>query len=122
MTGRQHGWRINRPIAGADEMTPLWVCLCRPKRSWRECEMAATSVRDAEISTETGEHPLDLLGTNELELARLLTGKETGEEHQALDLIAWKLLEGAQNVRRWLWTVILVALALLVVGFFAPSP
>jgi hypothetical protein len=84
--------------------------------------MAATSVRDAEISTETGEGALDLLGTNELELARLLTGKETGEEHQALDLIAWKLLEGAQNVRRWLWTVILVALALLVVGFFAPSP
>jgi hypothetical protein len=84
--------------------------------------MAATSVRDAEISTETGEGALDLLGTNELELARLLTGKETGEEHQALDLIAWKMLEGAQNVRRWLWTVILVALALLVVGFFAPSP
>jgi hypothetical protein len=83
--------------------------------------MAATSVRDAEISTETGEHPLDLLGTSELELARLLTGKETAEEHQALDLIAWKMLEGAQNVRRWLWTVILVALALLVVGFFAPS-
>jgi hypothetical protein len=81
--------------------------------------MAATSVRDAEISTETGERPLDLLGT-ELELARLLTGKETAEEHQVLDLIAWKMLEGAQNVR-WLWTVILVALALLVVGFFAPS-
>jgi hypothetical protein len=83
--------------------------------------MAATSVRDAEISTETGEHPLDLLGTSELELARLLTGKETGEEHQGLDLIAWEMLEGAQNVRRWLWTVILVGLALLVVGFFAAS-
>jgi hypothetical protein len=83
--------------------------------------MAATSVRDAEISTETGEHALDLLATSDLELARLLTGQETGEEHQALDLIAWQMLEGAQNVRRWLWTMILVALALLVVGFFAPS-
>jgi hypothetical protein len=84
--------------------------------------MAATSVRGAEISTETGERALDLLAASELELAGLLTGKETREEHQALDSIAWKMLEGAQNVRRWLWTVILVALALLVVGFFAPSP
>ena len=84
--------------------------------------MAATSVRDAEISTETGEHPLDLLGTSELELARLLTGKETGEEHQALDLDRLEDAGGRQNVRRWLWTVILVALALLVVGFFAPLP
>jgi hypothetical protein len=83
--------------------------------------MAATSVRDAEISTETGEHPLDLLAASELELARLLRGKETAEEHQALDSIAWQMLEGAQNVRRWLWTVILVGLALLVVGFFAAS-
>jgi hypothetical protein len=84
--------------------------------------MTATSVRDAETSTATGEHPLNLPGTSELELARLLTGKETAEEHQALDLIAWEMLEGAQSVRRWLWTMILVALALLVVGFFAPSP
>ena len=82
--------------------------------------MAATSVRDAEISTETGERALDLLAASDLELARL-RGKETGEEHQALDSIAWQMLEGAQNVRRWLWTMILVALALLVVGFFAPS-
>jgi hypothetical protein len=84
--------------------------------------MAATSVRDAEISTETGEHALDLLATSDLELARLLGGKETREEHQALDSIAWQMLKGEQNVRRWLWTVALVALALLVVGFFAPSP
>jgi hypothetical protein len=84
--------------------------------------MAATFVRDAEISTETGEHPLDLLGTSELELARLLTGKETAKEHQALDRIVWQMLQGTQNVRRWLWTVIMVALAILVVGFFAPSP
>ena len=34
--------------------------------------MAATSVRDAEISTETGEHALDLLAASDLELARLL--------------------------------------------------
>ena len=84
--------------------------------------MAATSVRDAEISTGTGERALDLLAASDLELARLLTGQETREEHQALDSIAWQMLEGAQNVRRWLWTVALVALALLVVGFFAPSP
>jgi hypothetical protein len=84
--------------------------------------MAATSVRDAEISTETGERALDLLAASDLELARLLRGEETGQEHQALDSIAWQMLEGAQNVRRWLWTVALVTLALLVVGFFAPSP
>jgi hypothetical protein len=84
--------------------------------------MAATSLRDAETSTATGDQPRNLAGTSELELARLLTGKETAEEHQALDLIAWQLLEGAQNLRRWLWTVVLVALALLVVGFFAPPP
>jgi hypothetical protein len=84
--------------------------------------MAATSVRDAEISTATGERALDLLAASDLELARLLTGKETAEEHQALDSIAWQMLEGAQNLRRWLWTMILVALALVVVGFFAPSP
>ena len=84
--------------------------------------MATTSVSDAEISTETGERALDLLAASDLELARLLTGQETREEHQALDSIAWQMLEGAQNVRRWLWTMILVALALVVVGFFAPSP
>jgi hypothetical protein len=83
--------------------------------------MATTSVSDAEISTETGERALDLLAASDLELARLLRGKETAEEHQALESIAWQMLEGAQNVRRWLWTMILVALALLVVGFFAPS-
>ena len=84
--------------------------------------MTATSVRDAETSTATADHPLNLAGISELELARLLTGKQTAEEHQALDLIAWRMLEGTQNVRRWLWTVLLVALALLVVGFFAPPP
>jgi hypothetical protein len=85
--------------------------------------MVATSVKDAELSTETGVFPLDLLGTSELELARLLRGKETAQEHQALDPIAWQMLEGAQNLRRWSWTVILVVLALLlVVGFFALLP
>ena len=84
--------------------------------------MAATSVSDAEISTAAGERALDLLAASDLELARLLRGKETAEEHQALDSIAWQMLEGAQNVRRWLWTMILVALALVVVGFFALSP
>ena len=84
--------------------------------------MAATSVTDAEISTAAGEGALDLLAASDLELARLLRGKETAEEHQALDSVAWQMLEGAQNVRRWLWTMILVALALVVVGFVAPSP
>jgi hypothetical protein len=84
--------------------------------------MAATSVSDAEISTEAGEGALDLLAASDLELARLLRGKETGQEHQALDSIAWQMLEGAQNLRRWLWTMLLVALALVVVGFVAPSP
>jgi hypothetical protein len=84
--------------------------------------MAATSVTDAEISTATGEGALDLLAASDLELARLLVGKGTGEEHQALDSIAGQMLEGAQNLRRWLWTMLLVALALVVVGFVAPSP
>jgi hypothetical protein len=84
--------------------------------------MAATSVTDAEISTATGEGALDLLAASDLELARLPAGKETAEQDQALDSIAWQMLEGAQNLRRWLWTMILVALALVVVGFFAPSP
>jgi hypothetical protein len=39
-----------------------------------------------------------------------------------VDQIAWQMLQGAQNLRRWIWTVVLVALALLVVGFFLPSP
>ena len=83
--------------------------------------MVATSVRDAKISTETGELPLDLVGTSELELARLLM-LETTDQQQALDPIAWQMLQGAQNLRRWIWTVILVALTLLVIGFFPPSP
>jgi hypothetical protein len=45
---------------------------------------------------------------------------ETAEQ-EALDRFAWQMLQGAQNLRRWFWTVILVALALLAVGFFAPS-
>jgi hypothetical protein len=61
------------------------------------------------------------VGASELELARLLTW-ETTDEHNAVDPIAWQMLQGAQNLRRWIWTVVLVALALLVVGFFLPSP
>jgi hypothetical protein len=74
--------------------------------------MAATSVQDPEVSSHTGERPLDLLGASELDLAQLL----------ALDRFAWQMLQGAQNVRRWFWTVVLVALALLVVGFLTQSP
>ena len=82
--------------------------------------MAATSVRGPEVSSHTGERPLDLVGASEVELARLVTG-ETAEQ-EALDRFAWQMLQGAQNLRCWLGTVVLVALALLVVGFFAPSP
>ena len=89
--------------------------------NWRRFEMAATSVREPEISLHTVERPLDLVGASELELARLLTWEST-DEHNAVDQIAWQMLQGAQNLRRWIWTVVLVALALLVVGFFLPSP
>jgi hypothetical protein len=58
---------------------------------------------------------------SELDLARLLT-RETTDQQAALDPIAWQMLQGAQNLRRWIWTVILVALALLIIGFFPPSP
>ena len=83
--------------------------------------MAATSVREPEVSSHTGERPLDLVGAGELELVRLLRG-ETAEEQAALDRFAWQTLQGAQTVRRWLWTVVLVALPLFVVGFFSQSP
>ena len=83
--------------------------------------MPATSVRDLEISSHTGERPLDLLEVSEPELTRLLTW-ETTDQQEALDPIAWQMLQGAQNLRRWIWTVVLVALALLVIGFFSPSP
>jgi hypothetical protein len=74
------------------------------EENWRRYAMTATSVREPEISSPPGERPLDL------------------DEHQAVDRIAWELLQGAQNLRRWIGTVILVALAVLVVGFFLPSP
>jgi hypothetical protein len=83
--------------------------------------MAATSVREPEVSSHTDERPLDLVGASELDLAQLLRW-ETAEGPEALDRFAWQMLQGAQHVRRWLWTVGLVALALLVVGFFSQSP
>jgi hypothetical protein len=83
--------------------------------------MAATLVREPEVSSHTGERPLDLVGASELDLAQLLRW-ETAEGPEALDRFAWQMLQGAQHVRRWLWTVGLVALALLVVGFFSQSP
>ena len=83
--------------------------------------MPATSVSDLEISSHTGERPLDLLEVSEPELTRLLTW-ETTDQQEALDPIAWQMLQGAQNLRRWIWTVVLVALALFVIGSFPPSP
>jgi hypothetical protein len=83
--------------------------------------MPATSVRDLEISSHTGERPLDLLEVSEPELTRLLRW-ETTDQQEALDPIAWQMLQGAQNLRRWIWTVVLVALVLLVIGLFPPSP
>src|SRR4029453_1427208 len=91
------------------------------EEDWRRYEMTATSVREPEISSHTGERPLDLDEASELELAQLLTWEAT-DEHQAVDQIAWEMLQGAQNLRRWIGTVILVALALFVVAFFPPSP
>jgi hypothetical protein len=82
--------------------------------------MPATSVRDLEISSHTGERPLDLLEVSEPELTRLLTW-ETTDQQEALDPIAWQMLQGAQNLRRWIWTVVLVALVLLAIGLFPPS-
>jgi hypothetical protein len=32
------------------------------------------------------------------------------------------MLQGAQNLRRWIWTVVLVALVLLVIPSYPPSP
>jgi hypothetical protein len=83
--------------------------------------MPATSVRDPEFSSHTAEHSLDLVEASELDLARLLAW-ETTDQQQALDPIAWQMLQGAQNLRRWIWTVAVVALALLVIVLFAPSP
>jgi hypothetical protein len=82
--------------------------------------MPATSVRDLEVSSHTGERPLDLLEVSEPELTRLLTW-ETTDQQEALDPIAWQMLQGAQNLRRWIWTVVLVALVLLIIGLFPPS-
>jgi hypothetical protein len=83
--------------------------------------MAATSVREPEISSHTGERPLDLVEASELDVAQLLTWEAT-DQQAALDPIALQMLQGTQNLRRWIWTVILVALALLVIGSFPPSP
>lgn len=83
--------------------------------------MAATSVQQLEVSSHTDKRPLDLVGASDLDLAQLLRW-ETAEGQEALDRFAWQMLQGAQNVRRWLWTVGLVALALLVVGLLIQSP
>jgi hypothetical protein len=60
------------------------------------------------------------LEVSEPELTRLLRW-ETTDQQEALDPIAWQMLQGAQNLRRWIWTVVLVALVLLVIGLFPPS-
>jgi hypothetical protein len=66
----------------------------------------------------------NLAGTSTLEPARPLTEPETRGEDAAVDQIDWQIQQGAQTVQRWLWTaaIFALALALLVVGFFAPSP
>jgi hypothetical protein len=91
------------------------------EENWRRYEMTATSVREPEISSHTGERRLDLEEASRLELAQRLPWEAT-DEHQAVDQIAWEVLQGAQDLRRWIGTVILVALALFVVAFFPPSP
>ena len=61
------------------------------------------------------------MGASELELAQLLRW-ETTDQQEALDPIAWQMLQGAQNLRRWIWTVVLVALALFVIGSLRRRP
>ena len=83
--------------------------------------MPATLLREPEISSHTGERPLNLPQPSELELARLGMWEIT-DQQAALDPIAWQLLQGAQTLRRWIWTVVLVALVLLGIALLAPSP
>jgi hypothetical protein len=83
--------------------------------------MPATPVREAEISSHKGERHLYLVGASELEPARLLTA-ETTDQQEELDPVAWQMLQGVQDLRRWIWTVVLVALTLFVISFFPPSP
>jgi hypothetical protein len=82
--------------------------------------MAATSVKEPELSSHTRERPPDLLGAGELERAPLLTW-ETTDERDAVDQIAWQMQQGAESVQWWLWTAVIFALVLLIVGF-PPSP
>jgi hypothetical protein len=96
------------------------ICI-PPKRDLEGCEMPATPVREAEISSHKGERHLYLVGASELEPARLLTA-ETTDQQEELDPVAWQMLQGVQDLRRWIWTVVLVALTLLVISFFPPSP
>ena len=58
--------------------------------------MAATSVREPEISSHTAQRPLDLVGASELELARLLTW-ETTDQQQAVDRITQQMLHGEEK-------------------------
>ena len=48
--------------------------------------------------------------------------RKASEDDEALDRLAWQMLQGAQNLRRWLWTVALVVLAALAIGLFTQSP
>jgi hypothetical protein len=91
------------------------------EENWRRYAMTATPVREPELSSHPGERPLDLQEASRLELAQRLTW-ETTDEHQAVEQIAQDMLQGAQNLRRWIWTVVLITFAVLVVGFFLPSP
>jgi hypothetical protein len=121
LTGGRHGWRIS-PARSLARLTLRWggYALLAKEQGAGGCEMAATSLQEPEVSSPTGARPLDLVGASELDLAQLLRW-ETAERQAALDRFAWQMLQGAQNVRRWLWTVGLVALA-LVVGFLIQSP
>jgi hypothetical protein len=78
--------------------------------------MAATSVKEPELSSHISERPPDLVGAGELERAPLLTW-ETTDERDAVDQIAWQMQQGAESVQWWLWTAVIFALVLLIVGF-----
>jgi hypothetical protein len=56
------------------------------------------------------------VGAGELERAPLLTW-ETTDERDAVDQIAWQMQQGAESVQWWLWTAVIFALVLLIVGF-----
>jgi hypothetical protein len=97
-------------------LTPLWVCLCRAERELEAVRDGGDIGKEPELSSHISERPTDLVGAGELEQAPLLTW-ETTDERDAVDQIAWHMQQGAESVQWWLWTAVIFALVLLIVGF-----